>query len=98
MFYLLLNIPSGSITVAQWAGILVGSVIFVLAARVGVIAAMLSKLTLNWLYCAPLTLDFSRWYAWRTEVIAVLLLLIALWGFRGMMGRRRILSASILEG
>ncbi len=98
VFYLLVSLPSGTITVAQWTGIVVGAVILVFAARAGVVAAVLAKLTLNWLSCAPLTLDLSRWYAWRTAVIAALLLLLALWGFRAMMGRRKILSAAILEG
>ena len=47
--------------------------------------------------CTSLTLDFSRWYAWRTGVIAGLMLAISVWGFRAVMGRRRILSAAMFR-
>ena len=97
--FVLMGIPSGNVTAAQWINILLSSAIVVMAARVGLIAVTVSVLTSGLLtVCAPLTLDFSRWYAWRTGVIAALLLAIALWGFRAMMGRRKILSASLLEG
>jgi len=77
----------------------IGAAGFVLAARVGLLAAIVAiGLSSVLLYCTPLTLDFSRWYAWRTGVIAVLLLAIAGWGFRAVMGRRRILSAAMFGG
>ena len=99
LIFVLMGIPSGNVSAAQWINLVLGSAIVVMAARVGVIAVAVSVLTSNLLLsCAPLTLDFSRWYAWRTGVIAALLLLIAVWGFRAMMGRRKILSASLLEG
>ncbi len=99
LIFALVGIPSGNVTAAQWINIVLGSAIIIMAARVGLIAVTLSVLTSNLIsVCAPLTLDFSRWYAWRTGVIAALLLLIAVWGFRAMMGRRKILSASLLEG
>ena len=97
--FVLLGLPSGNVTAAQWSGLIIGTVAFLLAARTGVVAVAVSIFASNLLSgCAPLTLDFSRWYAWRTGVIAALLFLIALWGFRAMMGRRKILSASLLEG
>jgi len=99
LIFVLMGIPSGNVTAAGWVNIILWSAIIVMAARVGLIAATLAILTSNLVsICAPLTLDFSRWYAWRTGVIAALLLLIAVWGFRAMMGRRKILSASLLEG
>jgi hypothetical protein len=99
LIFVLMGIPSGNVTAAQWINIVLTSAIVVMAARVGLIAVTVSILASNLIAaCAPLTLDFSRWYAWRTGVIAALLLLIAAWGFRAMMGRRKILSASLLEG
>ncbi len=99
LLYLLMSFPSGHVTVAQWAGIVASSAVLVLALRAGIIAAIICNVVQGLLSAsAPLTLDFTRWYAWRTTVIAALLLLIAAWGFRALMGRRKIFSASILEG
>jgi hypothetical protein len=97
--WVLISLPSSHPSLVQWISLAVGAAGFVLAARVGVLAAIAAIGLSNLLiYCTPLTLDFSRWYAWRTGVIAVLLLAIAVWGFRASMGRRRILSAAMFEG
>ncbi len=92
-------VASWNLSATTWIGIVAGAACIVLAARVGVVAATAAFTTTNFLgWSGPLTLDFSRWYAWRTGVIAALLLAMALWGFRAAMGRRRILPASMLEG
>jgi serine/threonine-protein kinase len=97
--WVLVSLPSSTPSLVQWISLAVGAAGFVLAARVGVLAAVAAIGLSNLLvYCTPLTLDFSRWYAWRTGVIAALLLAIAVWGFRAVMGRRRILSATMFEG
>ena len=78
---------------------MVASGCLVLGARAGVLAGTMAWITVNLLtVCTPLTLDSSRWYAWRTGVIAALMLAIAVWGFRAATGRRRILPAAMLEG
>jgi len=93
------SITSPNTTPIGWIALVLGSVSFVLAARVGVVAAAMSFTVYDFLVAStPLTLDFSRWYAWRTEVVAVLVLAMAVWGFRAAMGRRKILSAAMLEG
>jgi len=56
-----------------------------------VVAAVAAVMAADFL-SAPLTLDFSRWYAWRTGVIAVLLLAMAVWGFRAAMAPLHILE------
>ena len=97
--WVLVSLPSSHPSMVEWISLATGAACFVLAARVGVLAAVAAiGLSLLLTYCTPLTLDFSRWYAWRTGVIAVLLLAIAVWGFRAAMGRRRIFSAAMLEG
>jgi serine/threonine-protein kinase len=99
LVWTLLNLPSWNISVIQWISIVVAAACFVLAVRVGLVAAIVAVVVSNLLaFCAPLTIDFSRWYAWRTGVVAVLLFVIAAWGFRAVMGRRRILSATMFEG
>jgi serine/threonine-protein kinase len=97
--WVLVSLPSSHPSLVQWISLAVGAAGFVLAARVGLLAAIAAIGLSNLLtYCTPLTLDFSRWYAWRTGVIAALLLAIAAWGFRAAMGRRRILSAAMFDG
>ena len=99
LVFILISLPSWNLTVIQWISIVAAVAFFVLAVRVGLFAAIVAVGTSTLLaICTPLTLDFSRWYAWRTGVIAVLLFAIVVWGFRAVMGRRRILSASLLEG
>jgi hypothetical protein len=93
------SISNPNVTAIGWIALVLSSVCFVLAARVGVVAAVMSFVAYEFLVlCTPLTLDFSRWYAWRTGVVAVLLLALAVWAFRAAMGQRRILSAAMLEG
>ena len=67
------------------------------AIRVGLVAAVVATTAWSWLaFCAPLTIDFSRWYARRTSVVAALAFVLAALGF--WMGRQRILSSEIFEG
>jgi hypothetical protein len=99
LLWTLLGLPSWNVSVIGWVSLALSAAGFVLAVRVGLVAAIVAVATTGLLtFCAPLTIDFSRWYAWRTGVVAVLLLAIAVWGFRAVMGRRRILSAAMFEG
>jgi len=99
LLWTLISLPAWNISAIQWVSLAVAAACFVLAIRVGLVAAVAAALIMNLLaVCTPLTLDFSRWYAWRTGVVAALLLAIAVWGFRAVMGRRRILSAAMFEG
>jgi len=93
------SVATLNMTPAYWIGLILGTSCLVVAARVGVVATVVGWTTVNLISsCTPLTLDFSRWYAWRTGVIAVLLLAMAVWGFRAAMGRRKIFSAAMFEG
>jgi serine/threonine-protein kinase len=95
----LASLASWTVSPIQWISAAAGAASFVGAARVGVLAAVASMATFNLIgYASAMTLDFSRWYAWRTGVVAAVLLAMALWGFRAVMGRRRILSDAMLEG
>ena len=99
LLWMLLGLPSWNVSAIQWISLALCAAGFVLAVRVGLVAAIVAAATTGLLTsCAPLTLDFSRWYAWRTGVIAVMLFAIGAWGFRAVMGRRRILSAAMFEG
>ena len=95
--WVLISVPSWNMSALEWLGIAAATACFVLAVRVGLIAAMVAVIVSNIIAITPLTLDFSRWYAWRTGAAALLLVAIAAWGFRAAMGRRRILSAAMLD-
>jgi hypothetical protein len=95
---ILIGLPSRNLSPAEWISLVAAAACVVAALRVGVVAGVVSAATGSLATCTPLTLDFSRWYAWRTAVVGVLLFAIAAWGFRATMGRRRILSGSMLEG
>jgi hypothetical protein len=98
LLWMLIILPSSNVSPLEWIGLAATAACFVLAVRVGLVAATVAAVASNLLtICTPLTLDFTRWYAWRTGVIAVLLFALAAWGFRGVMGRRRILSAAVFD-
>lgn len=98
LVWALISLPSWNITVIQSISIALAVVTFLLAVRVGLLAAIVATAASNLIAAStPLTLDFSRWYAWRTGVVAVLLFAIAAWGFRAVMGRRKIVSAAMFE-
>jgi hypothetical protein len=46
---------------------------------------------------APLTLDASRWYFWQGAFAVALVLGLALWGFRNVLGKQTLLPAGALE-
>jgi serine/threonine-protein kinase len=98
IMWVLISVPSWNMSALEWLGIVAATACFVLAVRVGLVAAMVAVIVSDIIAVTPLTLDFSRWYAWRTGAAALLLFAIAVWGFRAAMGRRRILSAAMLDG
>jgi hypothetical protein len=47
---------------------------------------------------APWTFEMSRWYAWRQWVVVALVVVLALWGFRNVLGKQSALPAGALDG
>jgi eukaryotic-like serine/threonine-protein kinase len=54
--------------------------------------AVVSTALLN----TPLTADLTRWYAWRTVAVAMLVMGFALWGFRNVLGSQTAFPAGEL--
>jgi eukaryotic-like serine/threonine-protein kinase len=68
--------------------IALGSLTIFVAARFGLVALAFTQLTRNLLLSAPLTLDFSRWYAGRSMFVLVVLASLAVYGFHTSLGGR----------
>jgi serine/threonine-protein kinase len=47
---------------------------------------------------APWTLDLSRWYAWRQFVVVGIIVALAFWGFRNVLGKQSAFPAGALDG
>lgn len=45
----------------------------------------------------PLTADMTRWYAWRTSLLAAIIVGLAVWGFRNVLGRQTAFSGGGFE-
>ena len=45
----------------------------------------------------PITYDVTRWYAWRTGVVVVLVAGLVFWGFRNVLGRQTAFPAGALD-
>src|SRR5207249_11261974 len=99
ILWAVLTMSPGNVSTISVAGTAAGTALFLLGMRVGLLAAVATWATYSlFVFVTPLTFALSRWYAWGTVTIAALLLAGAVWGFRGVMGRRKILSASMFEG
>ena len=47
---------------------------------------------------APWTLDMSRWYAWRQWFVVAVVVALAVWGFRNVLGRQSAFLTGALDG
>jgi hypothetical protein len=45
-----------------------------------------------------LTLNMSRWYAWREWVFVAMVVGLTLWGFRNVLGKQSAFPAGALDG
>jgi hypothetical protein len=75
------------------------TVVAIVAARRGGLLATAAQLTVFfWLSSAPLTFDVSRWYAWRSWLVVALVVGLAVWGFRNVLGKQSAFAAMSLDG
>jgi hypothetical protein len=85
--------PAAAIVEAALWGLVVAAMLY----RFGLLALVIS-LSVNFaLTNAPLTLDASRWYFWQGAFVVALVLGLALWGFRNVLGKQTLLPAGALE-
>ncbi len=77
--------------------IVLGGLTIFVAARFGLVALAFTELTRNLLLPAPLTLDFSRWYAGRSAFVLVVLAGLAVYGFHTSLGGKPVFGAAALD-
>ena len=65
--------------------------------RFGLLAVAITIGVSGALTNAPLTLDPSRWYFWQGAFAVALVLGLAIWGFKNVLGRQTLLPAGALE-
>jgi len=71
--------------------------LIVLLARHGLLAAAVFMSVMTALLNTPLTYDMTRWYAWRTGVVVVLIAGLVFWGFKNVLGRQSAFPAGALD-
>jgi len=64
----------------------------------GLLATLVLLLVGRVLSAAPLTLDVGRWYVWRSWFVVALVIGLALWGFRNVLGKQSAFPAGALDG
>jgi hypothetical protein len=77
----------------------IGSGIALASVRAGGLLATLVQLSVwGFLSAAPLTLDAGRWYAWRGFFTAAIVVALAVWGFRNVLGKQTAFPTGALDG
>ena len=84
----LMQISGENVLVEAPMALAVGALLVFVAARFGLVALVVSCLTRFLLMHAPLTLDFSRWYAARSAFVLALVASLAVYGFHTSLGGR----------
>ena len=79
-------------------GVVMAAICLVSVHRGGLLATAVQLAVFWFLRAAPLTLDVSRWYAWRSYLVVALVVSVAVWGFRNVLGKQPAFAAVSLEG
>jgi type IV secretory pathway VirB3-like protein len=83
--------------VAMVEAALLGLVTAAMLYRFGLLAQVIGFSVFFALTNAPLTLDPSRWYFWQGAFVVALVLGLAVWGFKNVLGKQTLLPAGALE-
>ena len=70
---------------------------YVVLLRFGVLALAVALVFDGGLLLAPVTPDFSQWYAWRAVLILLPFVALLLYGFRTALGRQPIFGGGALD-
>jgi hypothetical protein len=96
------GMQDGRSTLGVWPFLAIASVLAVVVTwllwRYGALALALSWLVGFLAFWSPWTLDMSRWYAWRQWLVVVVIVALAVWGFRSALGKQSAFPAGALDG
>jgi len=93
----LLNLSGENLAIEIPFAALQAGLLLVLVLRFGILSAAVRGLVGGLLILSPITLDFSQWYAGRSLLALLLVVALALYGFRVALGRRPVFGAILLE-
>lgn len=88
----LVVLPADNLIFALPAALLASITVFFLLFRYGLLSIVITLFFFFVLGRAPLTFDFSRWYAWRSLFALAVLASLAVFAFVAVMGGRAILN------
>ena len=85
----------GSLGPLLLAGVMAISTVVILN-RHGLLGCSVFAIVATALLNTPLTADLTRWYAWRTVTVAAIVIGLAVWGFRNVLGSQTAFAAEEL--
>lgn len=75
----------------------IGVMVIVLLQRFGMLAICVLLITFDLLVWSPLTLDPTRWFAWRSAAAFALPAGLAVWGFLNVLGRQSAFPRGVFD-
>jgi serine/threonine-protein kinase len=97
LLFFLLNLSGENFAIELPFAVLMATLLVFVVLRFGLLSVAVGGVVAPFLIVAPITLDFSQWYAGRSLFALLLFVAIALYGFRTALGRRPIFGAVALE-
>jgi hypothetical protein len=97
MVITILHLRGEALTLDLVQASIVSALIVLVASRYGILACTATMFCADILWSAPLTLDFGRWYAFRSTVMAGLCLALAIYGFNISIGDKPALAPGLLD-
>ena len=70
--------------------------VVVMLNRHGLLGCSVLTIVATALVNTPLTADLTRWYAWRTVTVSAIVIGLAVWGFRNVLGSQTAFAAEEL--
>jgi len=80
------------------SGVVFGLILLWLIWKHGALGLAIGQLVGGIMNASPWTLDMSRWYAWRQWLPVAIIVALAVWGFRNVLGRQSAFPGAAPDG